>query len=140
MKFLIRWIVTSISVAAAAWLIPGIRIEGTAGWWAIVVMALALGLVNAILRPILVLLSCGFIALTLGLFTIVINGLTFWAGSWVAVNWFNVGFYIDGLWPAILGSIVVSIVSFLLSVFLLDQEERRKSTKKRNENSLEGPV
>lgn len=125
MKLLIRWLITSIAVAAAVWLVPGIRIEGTAGWWAVVVMALALGLVNAILRPILAFLSCGFIVLTLGLFIFVVNGLTFMAGSWIAVNWFNVGFYVDGLWPAILGSIVVSIVSFLLSLFLADQEERR---------------
>lgn len=122
MKLIIRWIITSIAVAAAAWLIPGISIEGTNGWWAVAVMAIALGLVNAILRPILALLSCGFIVVTLGLFMLVVNGLTFWAGSWVAVNWFNVGFYVDGLWPAILGSIVVSIVSLLLSVFLKDKE------------------
>jgi len=124
MKLLIRWIITSIAVAAAVWLIPGIRIEGTTGWWAVVVMALILGLVNAILRPILAFLSCGFIVLTLGLFIFVVNGLTFMAGSWIAVNWFNVGFYVDNLWSAILGSIVVSIVSFLLSLFLADQEER----------------
>jgi len=80
MRLLIRWIITSISVAAAVWIIPGIRVEGTNGWWAVVVMAIALGLVNAILRPILVFLSCGFIALTLGLFTFVVNGLTFWVG------------------------------------------------------------
>jgi putative membrane protein len=123
MKLIIRWIITSIAVAAAAWLIPGITIEGTNGWWAVAVMAIALGLVNAILRPILALLSCGFIVVTLGLFMLVVNGLTFWAGSWVAVNWFNVGFYVDGLWDAILGSIVVSIVSLLLSVFLKDKEE-----------------
>jgi len=133
MRLLVRWIITSISVAAAVWLIPGIRVEGTNGWWAVAVMAIALGLVNAILRPILAFLSCGFIILTLGLFTVVVNGLTFWAGSWVAVNWFNVGFYVDGLWPAILGSIVVSIVSFLLSVFLLDLEDRQA---KKNDASL----
>jgi len=125
MKLLIRWFITSIAVAVAVWLIPGIRIEGTTGWVAVAVMAIILGLVNAILRPILAFLSCGFIILTLiltlGLFMFVVNGLTFWAGSWMAVNWFNVGFYVDGLWPAILGSIVVSIVSFLLSIFLPDQ-------------------
>lgn len=120
MKFIIRWIITSIAVAAAVWFVPGIRIEGTNGWVAVAVMAVILGLVNAILRPILALLSCGFIVLTLGLFMFVVNGLTFWAGSWVAVNWFNIGFYVDGLWPAILGSIVVSVVSFLLSIFLPD--------------------
>ncbi|MFN2235755.1 MAG: phage holin family protein [Anaerolineales bacterium] len=125
MKLIIRWLITSISVGVAAWLIPGIRIEGTAGWWAVAIMAIALGLVNAVLRPILKLLSCGFILVTLGLFMLVVNGLTFWAGSWVAVNWFNVGFYVDGLWPAILGSIIVSIVSYLLSLVLQDKENQQ---------------
>ena len=119
-KLLLRWLITSISVAVAAWLIPGIRIVGTNGWWAVAIMAIALGLMNAILRPILAFLSCGVILITLGFFMLVVNGLTFWASSWVAVNWFNVGFYVDGLWPAIFGSIVVSIVSFLLSIALKD--------------------
>lgn len=120
MKLIIRWIITTLAIGAAVWLIPGIRVEDPNGWWAVAVMAIALGLVNAVLRPILAFLSCGFIVLTLGFFMLVVNGLTFWAGSWVAVNWFNVGFYVDGLWSAILGSIVVSIVSFPLSVFLKD--------------------
>jgi putative membrane protein len=126
MKFLIRWLITSISVAAAVLLVPGIRIEGTAGWWAVIVMALVLGLLNAVLRPILALLSCSLIVLTMGLFIFVVNGATFLASSWVAVNWLNIGFYIDGIWPAILGSIVVSVVSFLLSLFLVDREEKKK--------------
>lgn len=124
MKLLVRWFITSIAVAAAVWLIPGISVQGTKGWWAVAIMAVALGLMNAVLRPILALLSCGFIVVTLGLFMFVINGLTFWASSWVAVNWFNVGFYVDGLWPAILGSIVVSIVSFLLSMVFKDDDRK----------------
>jgi putative membrane protein len=127
MKFITRFVITALAVAAAAWLVPGIRIEGTAGWWAVSVMALVLGLLNAVLRPLLTFLSCGFIILTLGLFMLVVNGLTFWAGSWVAVNWFNVGFYVDGLWPAVLGSIVVSIVSFLLSIFLPDEKKQKSA-------------
>jgi len=110
----------------AAILIPGIRVEETGGWVAVGIMALVLGFMNAILRPILAFLSCGCIIATLGLFMLVINGIAFWAASWVAVNVFNVGFYVDGLWPAILGSIVVSLVSFLLSLFLVDQENRRE--------------
>jgi putative membrane protein len=51
----------------------------------------------------------------------IVNGLTFWIASAIAVNWFNVGFYVDGLWPAILGSIVVSIVTFILSLVLTDE-------------------
>jgi putative membrane protein len=86
-------------------------------------MAVILGLVNAIIRPILAFLSCGFIILTLGLFMLVVNGVSFWLASWIAVNWFNIGFFVDGLWPAILGSIVVSIVTFLLAVLLVDTKK-----------------
>ena len=122
MKLIIRWIIGAIAIAVAAWLVPGIRIEGSSAWIIVGVMAVVLGLVNAIVRPILALLSCGFIVLTLGLFMFVVNGISFWLASWIAVNWFNIGFYVDGLWPAILGSIVVSIVTFLLALLLPDSE------------------
>jgi putative membrane protein len=79
-------------------------------------MALILGFVNAILRPLLRLLSCGLIFLTLGVFLLVINAFTLWLASWMAVNWFDVGFVVDGFWGAFFGGIIVSIVSFLLSL------------------------
>lgn len=120
MKLIMRWIIGAIAVGVAVWLIPGIRVEGNTAWVIVALMALILGFVNAIIRPLLAFLSCGFIVLTLGLFMFIVNGLSFWIASWMAVNWFNIGFYVDGLWPAILGSIVVSIVTFLLSMFLTD--------------------
>ncbi len=118
MKLLIRWIIVAIALVVAVWLIPGIRIEDTSAWIAVGVMAVILGLVNAIIRPILAFLSCGCIVATMGLFMLVINALTLWLSSWIAVEWFNIGFYVDGFWPALLGGIVVSIVSFVLSLFL----------------------
>lgn len=118
MKLVIRWLIGTIAVAVATWLLPGIRIEGSSAWLSVIVVALILGLVNAIIRPILVFLSCGFIAVTLGLFMLIVNGAALLAASWAAINWFNIGFYVDGWWPAILGSIVISIVTFLLSEFL----------------------
>jgi putative membrane protein len=121
MKLIVRWIIGAIAVGVAAWLLPGIRIEGSSAWLILALMAVILGFVNAIIRPILAFLSCGFIVLTLGLFMFIVNGLTFWIASAIAVNWFNVGFYVDGLWPAILGSIVVSIVTFILSLVLTDE-------------------
>ena len=124
MKILIRFIIIAVAVWAAAFLVPGIRVEGTSGLITVAVMAIILGLVNAIVRPILALLSCGCIVATLGLFMLVINALTFWLASWITTNWFNLGFYVDGFLPAFLGSLVVSIVSFLLSMFLIDDRER----------------
>jgi putative membrane protein len=121
MKLLIRWVITSLALFVAAWLLPGIQVEGTA-WIVYAVMAVILGLVNAIIRPLLTFLSCPLIILTLGLFILVINGLTLWLASAIAVNWFDIGFYIDGFWSAFLGALIVSIVSVILSIFVRDED------------------
>ncbi|MFU8773571.1 MAG: phage holin family protein, partial [Anaerolineales bacterium] len=94
MKILIRWAIIAFSLFVAAWLVPGIQVEGD-GWIVYALMAVVLALVNAFVRPILKLLTCPLIFLTLGLFTLVINGLTLWLSSWIAVNWLNVGFHVD---------------------------------------------
>ncbi|MRR11254.1 phage holin family protein [bacterium] len=122
MRLLIRWIITAISLVVVAMVVPGITVEGDA-WVAVAVMALVLGLVNAWLRPLLQLMACGLIVLTLGLALPFINGLTLWLSSYISVNWFGVGFVVDGFWPAFWGGIIVSIVSFLLSLFASDQEK-----------------
>ena len=122
MKLLIRWVIASLALFAAAWLVPGIQVEGTA-WIVYAVMAVILGLVNAIVRPLLKLLTCPLIILTLGLFTLVINGLTLWLSSSIAVNWFSVGFYVNGFWPAFLGGLIVSVVTVILSALIRDDED-----------------
>lgn len=122
MRLLIRWAITAISLVVAAWAVPGIEITDNNGWLAVIVMAAMLGLANAFLRPILKLLSCPLVLLTLGLFLFVINALTFMFASWAAQTFFGAGFSVDGFFPALFGSIVVSIVSFLLSIFLPDAE------------------
>ena len=123
MKLILRWLITAISLYVAVLIVPGIAVEGDA-WVVFSVMAIILGLVNAIIRPILKLLSCGFIILTLGLFVFVINAGTLWISSEIAQNWFNVGFYIDNFWSAVLGAIIVSVVSIILSSILFDEEKR----------------
>lgn len=120
MKLLLRWLITSLSLFAAAELVPGIRV-GRDAWVAFAVMAIILGLVNAIVRPILKLLSCPLIILTLGLFVLVINGVTLWLASAIAVSWFHVGFYIDGFMAAFWGALIVSVVSVLLTALLRDE-------------------
>jgi putative membrane protein len=114
---IIRWIIVAIALVATAYIIPGIQVEGN-GLVAVLGMAVILGFVNAFIRPLLAFLSCGFIVLTLGLFMLVVNAATLWLASWVAVNWFGLGFYVDGFWPALWGSILVSIISFVLSMFV----------------------
>jgi len=101
----------------AAWLVPGIRVEREA-WTIFATMAVILGLVNAIVRPLLKVMSCPLIILTLGLFVLVINGLTLWIASAIAVRWFHVGFYVDGFAPAFIGALIVSIVSVILTAIL----------------------
>ena len=126
MKLLIRWIIVACSLFVAAWLVPGIRVEGNA-WLIFTVMAVILGLVNAIIRPILVLLTCSLIILTLGLFVLVINALTLWLASAIAVNWFHVGFYVDGFWAAFLGALIVSIVTIILSAVVKEPVRQRSA-------------
>lgn len=106
--FLIRWLVTTIAVAVAVNL-PGIHADG---WMPLIFMALFLGVINAVIRPVLLLLSLPFILVTLGFFILIVNTLTFWlAGGLVP------GFHIAGFWNAFFGSIVVSIVSWVFSSF-----------------------
>lgn len=119
MKLILRWLITAVSLYVAVLIVPGITVEGDA-WVAFTVMALVLGLVNALVRPVLKLLSCGVIVITLGLFTFVINAASFMLASNIAQNWFGVGFYVDNFGAALLGSIVVSIVSVILSQVLID--------------------
>ena len=123
MKLLIRWIIASLALFAAAWLVPGIRVEGDA-WVVFAVMAVILGLVNAVVRPFLKLLTCPLILLTLGLFVLVINGVSLWLASQIAVNWFHVGFYVDGFWSAFLGALIVSAVTIVLSAFVREDDRK----------------
>ncbi len=126
MKLLIRWAITSLALFVAAWLLPGIDVDSD-GWVVYAVMAVILGLVNATVRPLLKLLTCPLILLTLGLFTLVINGLTLWLASAIAVHWLHIGFYIRDFWSAFLGALIVSIVTVVLSAMLNeDKNEKRR--------------
>jgi putative membrane protein len=123
-NILIRWLIIALAVVVAVWLVPGIEVTGTSGWLTVIIMAAVLGLINAIIRPILALLSCGCIVATLGLFMLVINAFTFWLASYITSAWFGQGFEVDSFWSAFLGSLVVSVVSFLVSMVFVDDRER----------------
>jgi putative membrane protein len=126
MKLLIRWAITAFALFVAAWIVPGIEVD-SGGWVIYAAMAVILGLVNAVIRPILSLLTCPLIVLTLGLFTLVINALTLWLSSIIAVRWFNLDFRVQNFWAALLGSVIVSIVSVVLSVFLKDDDKKERA-------------
>jgi len=117
MDLLKRWLISSLSLFAAAWLVPGIRAEGNA-LAVYFVMAVILGLINLTVKPILTLLSLPITILTLGVFILVLNALMLWLASAVAVKLFNIGFYVDGFWSAFLGALIVSVASMILSSLL----------------------
>jgi putative membrane protein len=117
-KFLVRWGITAAAVAVAAWIVPGITVDEPHRVWAVVLVALVLGLINAFIRPVIYALSCGLIVITLGLFTLVINGLMLRLASWILVDWVGLGFHVDGFWNAVLGGIIISVVSISVSIFV----------------------
>lgn len=114
MPFLVRFLVNAAALGAAAFVVPGIR---SGGIGSLLLTALVFGLVNALVRPVLKLLSCPLILLTLGLFTLVVNALMLMLTSWLGRH-LGIGFTVDGFWAAFLGALVVSIVSTLLSWLL----------------------
>ena len=122
-KFFIRWAINAVALYVAVQIVPGITLGGD--WTSLIWVALIFGLLNALLRPLLMLLTCPLIILTLGLFTILINTglllLTSTVGQSVGLD-----FTVDGFWPAVLGSLVISIVSVVLSIFLRDESKGKR--------------
>ncbi len=110
MLFVIRLVVNAIALLLVEYLIPGVHVAGIGG---ALLAALILGIVNAVLKPILVLLSLPLEILTLGLFTLVINAFLFWL-----VAKFGIGLSVDSFGTAFVGALVMSIVSFILSAFV----------------------
>jgi len=117
-KFILRWLINAIALYLAIRFVPGIGFGG--GWLGLLWLALIFGLVNAFLRPLLQLLTCPLILLTLGLFTLIINMVMLKVTEWIA-NAFGLGMSIDGWGPLFLGSLVISIVSMVLSLILRDE-------------------
>lgn len=113
-RFLLRWIINALALGFAAWLLAGIQV---ARWEVLIPVALIFGLVNAVIRPILSLLTCPLILLTLGLFTLVINALMLQLTSWISSE-LGLGFHVAGFWAAFWGALVISLVSLFLSLVL----------------------
>lgn len=118
MNFLIRWISTSIAVAAAVLIVPGIDVIAQPAWITIVIVGAILGFINATLGLLMKVGSMGCIVLTFGFFNLVINALLLWLSAWVAQVLFNAAFVVNGFWPAFWGGIVISLTSMVLGIFL----------------------
>ncbi len=108
--FLIRSLLTMLAVLATPYVVPGISVDG---WVPALGAAIVLGLLNAVLRPLLLLLTCPFILLTFGLFIFVINALLLALTASLIP-----GFHVAGFWPAVFGSIVISIISGILNLLV----------------------
>lgn len=110
-NFFVRWLINALSIFIVAHIVKGIEVSNTA---VVLVIALVLGIINAFLRPLVVLITLPINILTLGVFTLFINGALF-----LLVSKIVKGFVITGFWPAFWGYILFSIISFLLSLLVI---------------------
>lgn len=123
-RFLLHWATVAVSLWVATEVVPGIRVRSFA---ALAVAALVLGLINACVRPVLVVLTFPITLITLGLFYLVVNGIAFGFAAWLVP-----GFSVNGLLPAMFGALVVSLLSWFIGLFTgADDEDARKRRKKK---------
>ncbi len=115
MRLLVVWLINAVALLLLPYLLPSIRIEGIG---TALIVVLLLGLVNTLLRPLLILLTLPVTLLTLGLFIFVINALLFM----MVAHWVD-GFIVGGFWSALFGSLLYSIVSWLLSALILGKRK-----------------
>ena len=130
MRFLLRLLANMGALAVATWIFSGISLTApTTGGkiLTLLIVALIFGIVNAIVKPIFTLFTACVVVLTLGLFLVVINALMLLLTSWLS-DQFNLGWSVDGFWTALFGSIVISIVSFVLNAFIPDKGEPRRAS------------
>lgn len=111
MRLLIGWAINALVLLVLPYLLPGVQLRG---FGSALIVALVLGLLNTLIRPILLVLTLPINVLTLGLFTLVINGLMFWLAARLVG-----GFEVAGFWWAVIGALVYSLVSWAVSALLL---------------------
>ena len=128
MRFVLRLLANAGALAVATWLLSGITLTAQSTErkvLTLLIVALIFGVVNAIVKPIFTLVTAVAVVLTLGLFLIVINALMLLLTSWLS-DQFDLGWSVDGFWTAVLGSIIVSIVSFVINAFIPDPDDARR--------------
>jgi putative membrane protein len=127
-RLILRLLANAGALALATWLLSGIALTAqTTGQkvFTLLVVALIFGIVNAIVKPIFTVVTALAVLLTLGLFLIVINALMLLLTSWIS-DQVGLGWSVNGFWTAVFGSIIVSIVSFVVNAFIPDQDDRRR--------------
>lgn len=111
-----RWIVSTLALLFVAYLVPGVTVDD---FWVALLTALVLGLINAIIRPLVILLTLPINLITLGLFTLLINAGMFWLAAY-----FVPGFNVDGFWPAFAGALVFWAVGWLGNALIHDKKDK----------------
>jgi putative membrane protein len=126
-KFILRIAINAVALYAAIAIMDGRGITPqNENWLSFLWLALIFGLVNVVIRPLLIVMSCPLLVLTLGLGTLIINTLMFILAGWIGTQ-FNVGFTVDNFVSAFLGALITSIVSFILSlIFKSEMDNKRK--------------
>ncbi len=122
-NFIIRWLINMVGLYLAVMLVPGVNLASTE-WVSFLWLALIFGLLNALVRPLLVLLTCPLIILTLGLGTLILNTVMLYLLQWAA-GFFNIGFSLANFWSAFLGALVVSVVSVVLTMVFKEDSKKR---------------
>ena len=110
---ILRWLISTASIMLASYLVNGIRVSG---FFSALLAAVALGILNAVLRPILIILTLPLTILTMGFFIFIINALMLVMASGIIP-----GFVVQGFWPAMFGSLIISIINWVLSMFINEQ-------------------
>jgi putative membrane protein len=125
MRFLIRVLASAAALAVATAVVPGIELTtGSVASKVLTLIAVALifGVINAFLKPIVKIVGCLFYILTLGLIALVVNALLLWLTSWLADK-LNLPWHITGFWPAFWGALIVSVVTWLLSILIREPDK-----------------
>lgn len=124
MTFLIRLLVTAVGLAIATLLVSGISVSGrnhAIDALTLIAVAFLFGLVNAVLKPLIMLIGCVLYVITLGLIAFVVNAFLFLLTGWLA-NLLNLPFHVDGFWSGFWGAIIVGVVSWMINLVIPDQQ------------------
>ncbi|MFI8188432.1 phage holin family protein [Streptomyces sp. NPDC085946] len=124
MNFLVKTIANAGALAVAVWLLDKITLTGDSTGrktGTLILVALIFGLVNVLVKPVVKLLSLPLLILTLGLFTLVVNALMLLLTSWLA-DVLDLSFHVEGFWTAVVGGLIISVVSWALNVVLPDKD------------------
>lgn len=128
MRLILRLLANAAALAAATWLLTGISLLDASPErkiMTLLIVALIFGVLNAIVKPVFKLVTTPVVLLTLGLFLVVINACMLLLTSWVSTQ-VGLGWHVDGFLTSVVGSIIVSVVSFFLNAFVPDRDEKRR--------------